>query len=965
MTLLNHLRGYRGPEAATLDEYFDRAKQEAWNRMCDTARSSAKVIDDAALEVAVRRRAEAPGSFFALLIYMAAKDAERRDAMTALFRKHLPEHPGRALAAAGYNLHEFHPLLDREWIATARAHFDADPEGAWGIVEAAAMYEPHCLTDEDLDWFEGRRAALPRDYYVVTLSLGHAGRALRHFHEAPAAAVEAAAFVSGDQPTPELVAAVLRHFDANVEKAWEFFERASRANAALFDDALLDALDARAQADAGTLFTILRRVMDDRPAVLDRYAPLIVRHPKKGIEAARYAFQRDDVKLLRPDIVKAACGGFAASPYAAYELLWQCLEDRPELVGRPEIEAALQAIPHATNRAFGFFTEVLKRRPEFTRECTLALFECLAQEPAHRAFVRAEEMNSIIAISEASHIRTGLENALREPPRVGSRRARALMAILFRQKSRARRHVLLEALRHAATYVLWHQGPGGESEKFSPIWDFLMFIIDNAADDAISTAAAERFLEGAFQQSYLCANGAEHEKFLRGLDTVAPPSWPLPPGTEFLDGPLRDLYRLVCELGRRFDSAPRLGAFDRFAGRLAAAEEERKALAERSGTRLRKRRSALDQRIACWKDALYARAFTDAEAEARLPEDARSLLRREKKDLAKHVHDDLRAEAIRIAVAAVDKSRLDLYRGRLRGILGHDVDIATVDPRILPSFLWFQAIQGFPRNTKYLKRLIEDRIAGRPHEWLRTEPEALAWAGRIRASCPLAALDRWRAPFSKDFNYRPKDALSEKSRRIKDDLAQVRALLEKAGVKPADDSPAELRAKLEEAREADEDRPAAPPAVVAEIEMNLERVRIVEQTPDSDFEGRITLTVETDPFEVLFMGEYGFASCLSLRGSNAWSSVSNAIDVDKAIVWAKEPNGNVVGRRLLALMPQGIVQFRTYSNRHGLALDAFFDEFVDAYAAHCGVRLARSGGRPQPLLSDKWYDDGAIQANRG
>ena len=74
------------------------------------------------------------------------------------------------------------------------------------------------------------------------------------------------------------------------------------------------------------------------------------------------------------------------------------------------------------------------------------------------------------------------------------------------------------------------------------------------------------------------------------------------------------------------------------------------------------------------------------------------------------------------------------------------------------------------------------------------------------------------------------------------------------------------------------------PAVLKEVSLNLERARIAEATPESDFEGRITFTVESDPFEILFMGEYGFASCLSLRGSNAWSAVSNAIDVDKTMV---------------------------------------------------------------------------------
>jgi hypothetical protein len=67
----------------------------------------------------------------------------------------------------------------------------------------------------------------------------------------------------------------------------------------------------------------------------------------------------------------------------------------------------------------------------------------------------------------------------------------------------------------------------------------------------------------------------------------------------------------------------------------------------------------------------------------------------------------------------------------------------------------------------------------------------------------------------------------------------------------------------------------------------------------------------------------------------------------------------VVGRRLLALTPGGILVFRTYTNRHGLALDRVFDEFVDEYAPTADQghpRLVHAG----PLLSDRWYDDGSI-----
>lgn len=988
--LISRMRSHRGPEAASLEEYFTNSGADVFHRMADVARSSPGLIDDVAVDWAMSRAAGSPGSVFAILVNLMAKAPERRAALLARCRSLLDAHPGPVLHSAGYWFHEFHPLLDEGWLAAADRLFDRDPEGAWGIFEAASMYESELITPALIESFEARRAAMPLDYFVSLVSLARQQpellvRVLRAFPDHPAQAVEGTSFAARSEAslqTPEIMAAMLLHFAANPEKAWEFFDGAVRTRPEIFDDAMLDALTARTDIDPGRIFGILGHLLEKTPdrttRLMDRYVELVRRHPEKGVHSVRYEFQGDGIRRVRPDLVKAVCAGFPHGPYYAYEFLWDCAKLRPELIGPPEIDAALANIEHATNRAFGFFNALLKLRPDFTRECTLALFESLAREPVNRAFTRDEEIQELIAISEAATFKTGLEIGLREPPRVGSRRARALMAILFRQKLRARRHVLFEALRYAAKVVLWRKEP---AEKFSPVWDFVMFIIDNSGDDAVSTAAAERFLEGAFQLHYLCATAAEHEKFLRHLDTGHPPAQPFPPGTEFLeaDADLAHLYRLVLDLGRRFGTEPRIVPLQEFARRREAAESELRVLREQAAgadaarrKKLEERQRSLERQVACWNDPAYGRAFGSPEAVRTLSEEARTLLKREKKDLAKQLRDTLRAEAIRIAVAAVDRSRLELYRNRLKEALGRDVDLDEVEPKILPAFLWFQAISGLRNNTKHLRRLIEDRIAKRPHDWLRTEPEVVRWSEAVKKGQPDVVLDRWRAPYSKEFQYRPKDALAEKRRRIKADLAQARALLEKAGAKGiGSESYEELAEKLAEVKgpppvetekEGEEKKPkppAADPAVIAEIEMNLERVRLSEATPDSDFEGRILLTVETDPFEILFMGEYGFASCLSLRGSNAWSAVSNAIDIDKAIIWAKEPGGNVVGRRLLALTPGGVLVFRTYTNRHGLALDRVFDEFVGEYAAHCGTKVTH-GGHAGPLLSDRWYDDGAI-----
>ena len=940
---------------------FEKANHEAWSSLRGQARKGA--VSEDALETASRERHRAPGAYFALLLDVAFKDRSRREAMVKRFREDWRSHPAEALGAAGYNLHEYHPLLDEGWMDFAREAYAHDPEGAWGILESAAMYETRLVTPELLAFFEARKADLPRDHFVVLLSLAEKRegeraerleRVLRDFDAYPAAAVEAASFIARDQKTlliPPLVDAVLRNFGANAPKAWEFFDGLSRAHPEGIDDALLEALSGRPETP-GTLFSIL-----SRQQAIGRYTALLRRHPKEGIEHARYAFSREDARLLTADIVRAVCAGFEASPYAGYSFLRGVLDERPELLDRPELEAAIRGIDGATNYAFGFFAQLLKTRPEFSVEAALALFECLAREPHHRAFLRAEELDSIQAISEAATVRTGLEKALRLPPRIGSRRARALMAILFRQTLRSRRHVLIEALRHAGGLVQWRKDAPEELQRWSPVWDFTMFLIEEAGGEAVSTAAAERFLEGAFQLSFLCRNGAEYDAFLKKLDLERIPEPEFPEGLRFL-ARVPGLGRLrarILELGRRFEVAPDFACLREFAER---GEAMRRELA--GGRVPAARAKALEFRLACLADPAYRRAFDEPAAEAALSEDARRLLRTEKKALARRLEDALRAEAVRIAEATVEGSKSELYRSRLKEILGREVDGSRLDPRILPSFLWFPAVRGMPGNREGLRRLIEDRVEGRGHDWLRSEGPAAAWAEKVRSALPDVRLERWRAPFERTLQYRPADASAEKRRRVAHDLQQARELLEKAGGKGlADAKPETLAAALAGLRRPSEDEPAPDPALLDEVDQNLRRAKIALETPESDYEGRITLSVESDPFEILFMGEHGFASCLSLRGSNAWSAVSNAIDVDKTVVWARDPGGNVVGRRLITLQPEGLGAYRTYVNRNGLALDAAFESFLAEYARHVGVPIARRL-KPGPLLSDRWYDDGMM-----
>ncbi len=261
---------------------------------------------------------------------------------------------------------------------------------------------------------------------------------------------------------------------------------------------------------------------------------------------------------------------------------------------------------------------------------------------------------------------------------------------------------------------------------------------------------------------------------------------------------------------------------------------------------------------------------------------------------------------------------------------------------------------GGGRNYHYLRRLIKDRLEDKVHEWLWTEPLVKKWMERVKTSISTIKFEMWRAPFSKKYTYSPKNTAKEKKRRLNLDLNQTRDLLKKLKIEVPNnanyDGLRDLLYKIPN---------DADPIIVQEIRENLERIRRILITSDSDFEGVIELMVETDPFQYLFMGEHGFASCLSMRGSYFWSAVSNAIDIDKVVIWAKESGVNIVGRRLIALTPQGVVSYRTYANRHGLNLDKFFKDFVKEYANYCGTKYVKHG-TIGPLLSDRWYDDSSI-----
>jgi len=122
-------------------------------------------------------------------------------------------------------------------------------------------------------------------------------------------------------------------------------------------------------------------------------------------------------------------------------------------------------------------------------------------------------------------------------------------------------------------------------------------------------------------------------------------------------------------------------------------------------------------------------------------------------------------------------------------------------------------------------------------------------------------------------------------------------------------------------------------------------------------EERLQLGFAEDPLEIFRMGAY-FQTCLSPDGVNFYSVISNAADINKRVLFARDEAGRVAGRCLFALSDQGgILTFHPYCHDSSLG----FPRVVACFASDLAARMKTAvvaRGRVERLIAPKWYDDG-------
>ncbi|MBN1851609.1 MAG: hypothetical protein JW829_02765 [Pirellulales bacterium] len=121
----------------------------------------------------------------------------------------------------------------------------------------------------------------------------------------------------------------------------------------------------------------------------------------------------------------------------------------------------------------------------------------------------------------------------------------------------------------------------------------------------------------------------------------------------------------------------------------------------------------------------------------------------------------------------------------------------------------------------------------------------------------------------------------------------------------------------------------------------------------------INLALETDPIEILRMGQY-FDTCLSPGGGCFFSTIANAIDANKRVLYGRNLQGTVVARCLLALTTEGkLITFHPYCYDPSLDFPGILAKFVVELSRKMNTTIVHRG-RISKLVAPRWYNDGPV-----
>jgi hypothetical protein len=124
----------------------------------------------------------------------------------------------------------------------------------------------------------------------------------------------------------------------------------------------------------------------------------------------------------------------------------------------------------------------------------------------------------------------------------------------------------------------------------------------------------------------------------------------------------------------------------------------------------------------------------------------------------------------------------------------------------------------------------------------------------------------------------------------------------------------------------------------------------------------VIINLEQEPLEALKLGTY-VGSCLGVGGLCTYSAAAVMLDINKQVLYARDANGVVLARQLLAISKdEQLVAFEVYPANVSSHLKTLFYEYDQHFANILGIELFKckdDNYEIESILAENWWDDGA------
>ncbi len=300
--------------------------------------------------------------------------------------------------------------------------------------------------------------------------------------------------------------------------------------------------------------------------------------------------------------------------------------------------------------------------------------------------------------------------------------------------------------------------------------------------------------------------------------------------------------------------------------------------------------------------------------------------------------------------AAIYSSMLTSCSKALDDIVGEPVQVTEINEDLINGILTYHQIND---NKQLLSGLIKDSVTGNstiPYTDDKNQEALQRYASKgIDTS-------KWVGGITRTYSSeRIEDIVAEKETQIRHHRDEAIGLFTHYGIEVTDETIFDFYKEFRYRADIGED-------VKRDLKTQLNAIKSLENQTYNSKMGEVTIYAEKNPLKVLQMGNVVSGSCLGLGKGNTFSTVANAVDSNKQVLYA-EMNGEIIGRKLIALNDEGeIVQFRTYNNRLDLNIDNMFNQYLIDLSTETNAKLGNRGNVSN-IVAQRWYNDGIVPFN--